>query len=158
MSQKVKSYVIFYTFPNSTPWDYAILYSATTLWDRALLEYMDETQKVIVSEVLCRMLGTFIPEQVKTHWHSVFYNCSCLTCNKFSFSLSLSLSRAAPMAYGGSQARGWIVAFAAGLCRSNAGSESSLQPTPSSWQHRILSPLSKARDWTHNFMVPSWIH
>ena len=27
-----------------------------------------------------------------------------------------------------------------------------------SWQCRIINPLSKARDPTHNFMVPSWIH
>ena len=27
-----------------------------------------------------------------------------------------------------------------------------------SWQHQILNPLSKARDWTHNLMVPSQIH
>ena len=28
----------------------------------------------------------------------------------------------------------------------------------SSWQHHVLNPLSKARDQTHNLMVPSWIH
>ena len=27
----------------------------------------------------------------------------------------------------------------------------------SSKQHWILNPLSKARDWNHNLMVPSWI-
>ena len=61
----------------------------------------------------------------------------------FGFSLSLSIyiffffglfaiSRAAPMAYGGSQARGQIGAVAAGLrqSHSNAGSESHLRPTP----------------------------
>ena len=44
----------------------------------------------------------------------------------------LSFSRVAPMAYGGSQARGLIWAVAAGLCHShsNARSEPSLQPTP----------------------------
>ena len=26
-----------------------------------------------------------------------------------------------------------------------------------SWQRRILKPLSKARDRTHNLIVPSWI-
>ena len=49
-------------------------------------------------------------------------------------SLSLSLSfRAAPVAYGGSQARGWIGgAVAASLCHShsNVGSRLRLQPTP----------------------------
>ena len=28
----------------------------------------------------------------------------------------------------------------------------------SSWQCRILNPLSKAGDQTHNVMVPSWVH
>ena len=27
----------------------------------------------------------------------------------------------------------------------------------STWQHQVLNPLSKARDQTHNLMVPSWI-
>ena len=54
-------------------------------------------------------------------------------------SLSVSLSliylfifwlvRAAPVAYGNSQARGLIGAAAAGLCHSNAGSKPHLQPT-----------------------------
>ena len=52
-----------------------------------------------------------------------------------SLSLSLSLSffclfRATPMAYGSSQARGWIGATAASLCHSNTGSEPCLWPTP----------------------------
>ena len=40
-------------------------------------------------------------------------------------------SRAAPMEYGGSRARGLVGAVAAGLCysHSNAGSEPHLQPT-----------------------------
>ena len=43
-----------------------------------------------------------------------------------------AFSRAAPTAYGGSQARCLIGAIATGLCQShsNAGSELSLQPTP----------------------------
>ena len=43
-----------------------------------------------------------------------------------------AFSRAAPMAYGSSQARGLIRAVAAGLCQShsNAGSEPLLQPVP----------------------------
>ena len=46
--------------------------------------------------------------------------------------LFVSFPRAAPAAYGGSQARGLIRAVAAGLCQShsNAGSEQHLQPTP----------------------------
>ena len=53
--------------------------------------------------------------------------------------------RAATVAYGGSQARGPIRAVAAGLYHS-------------SWQRRILNPLSRDRDQTRNLMVPRWIH
>ena len=59
--------------------------------------------------------------------------------------------KAAPMAYGNSQARGRIGTAAAGLhhSHSNARSKLHLQPTPHLNQHRwIPDPLSKARDWT----------
>ena len=49
--------------------------------------------------------------------------------------------RAAPMAYGGSQARGRIGAVAGGLHHSSC-------------QHQILNPLREARDRTRNLMVP----
>ena len=81
-----------------------------------------------------------------------------------------AISWAAPAAYGDSQARGPIGAVATGLhqSHSNVRSEPRLQPTPqlgavatglhhSSWQRRIVNPLSKGRDRTHNLMVPSWI-
>ena len=55
------------------------------------------------------------------------------------------LFQAAPVAYRGSQARGWITDAAAGLCHS-------------SWQHQNLNPLSEARDRTLNLIVPSRIH
>ena len=61
------------------------------------------------------------------------------------FCLFVLLFRAAPVAYGGSQARGPIGATAAGIYHS-------LQ------QRRILNPLSDARDRTRNLMVPSQIH
>ena len=50
----------------------------------------------------------------------------------FFFLFFLAISWAAAMAYGGSQARGWIRAVAASLrqSHSNSGSEPSLQPTP----------------------------
>ena len=48
----------------------------------------------------------------------------------FFFFLVFCLFRAAPMAYGGSQARGPIGAVAASLHHSHAGSEPCLQPTP----------------------------
>ena len=46
--------------------------------------------------------------------------------------LFIYLFRAAPAAYGGSQARGPVGAIATGLCQShcNAGSEPQLRPTP----------------------------
>ena len=65
-----------------------------------------------------------------------------------SFSLSLSLLRAAPTAYGGSQARGRIEAIAAGLhhSHSNARSEPRLR--------QILNPQSEARGFVS--AVPRW--
>ena len=50
----------------------------------------------------------------------------------FFFFVFFAFSRAAPVAYGGSQARGLIGAVAAGLCQShsNARSKPRLQPTP----------------------------
>ena len=65
--------------------------------------------------------------------------------------------RAAPTAYGGSQARGLVRAVADGLCQShcNASSEPHLHLHHSSQQRQILNPLSKARDQTHNLMIPS---
>ena len=50
----------------------------------------------------------------------------------FLFFFSLPFSRAAPTAYGGSQARGLIGAVATGLrhSHSNTGSELHLRPTP----------------------------
>ena len=67
----------------------------------------------------------------------LFFVLFCFVC--------LLLFRAALAAYGGSQARGQIRAVAAGLHHR-------------SQQRQILNPLSKARDRTHNSMVPSWIH
>ena len=64
----------------------------------------------------------------------------------FSFFLVLlSLSRAAPAAHGGSQARGWIGAAATDLChcRSNLGSEPVLDPHHSPRQHQIPNPPNK---------------
>ena len=56
------------------------------------------------------------------------------------------LSRAAPTAYGGSQARGLIGAVATGLhhSHSNGGSELRLRPTPQ--VTAMPDPLSEARD------------
>ena len=55
------------------------------------------------------------------------------------------LFRAAPAAYGNSQARGWIKASAANLHHS-------------SWQRQVLNPMREARDWTCDLMDTNWVH
>ena len=40
---------------------------------------------------------------------------------------------------------------------SNTGSEPCLQPAPQLRATRIVNPLSKGRDRTHNLMLPSWV-
>ena len=70
------------------------------------------------------------------------------------------LFKAAPTAYGGSQARGPIGAAAAGLHHnhSNAGSEPPLRPTPQLKAKRwILNPQSQVRDGTHILTDTSWV-
>ena len=64
----------------------------------------------------------------------------------------LSFFRAAPKAYGDSQARGLIGAVAAGLHQSCI-----CDLHHSSWQHWILNPLREAKDGTCNLMVSSQI-
>ena len=78
----------------------------------------------------------------------------------FYFYFIFLLFRAAPAAYGGSQARNRIGATAAGLrhSHSNAISELVCSLHHGSRQHWNLNPLSEARDPTQNLMVPSWIH
>ena len=81
-------------------------------------------------------------------------------CSSSSFFFFFLLFRATLVAYGGFQTRGQIRATAASLCHShhNTGSELCLQPNHSSWQHKMLNPLSKARNRTCNIMAPSQIH
>ena len=74
------------------------------------------------------------------------------------------LFRTAPMAYGGSQARGQIRAVAPGLHHSHnhMGSKPCLQPTPQLTaigvtSSQILNPLTEARDWTYILMDTSLI-
>ena len=62
----------------------------------------------------------------------------------FFFFFFFSLFRAAPAAYGSSQARGRMGAAAAGL-------------TPQPQQHGVLNPLSRARDRTQVLMDTSWV-
>ena len=77
----------------------------------------------------------------------------------FFFFCLFSFSGAAPVAYGGSKARGLIRA----VFPAYAGATATRDPSRicdlphSSQQHKILNPLSEVRDRTHNFMVPCWI-
>ena len=67
--------------------------------------------------------------------------------------------RAAPVAYGSFQARGWIGATTASLTTAAATPDPSFiwDPYHSSQQRWILNPLSEARVRTHNLMDPSWV-
>ena len=73
----------------------------------------------------------------------------------FSFFCLFAFSRAAPVAYGGSQARGLIGADITAAATQHPSPVCNLHH--SSQQSRILKALSKARDRTRNLMVPSWI-
>jgi len=88
------------------------------------------------------------------------YKASGLTLNFFIvFVLCVCVfSRAAYVAYGGSQAKGLIRAVATGLHQghNNSGSEPRLRPTPQ--LTATPDPLSEARDQTHNLMVPGRFH
>ena len=75
----------------------------------------------------------------------------------FSSSFFLSFFRATPMAYGSSQSRGPIRAIAAGLYHSHSNLSHVYHLHHSSQQHRILNPLSKARDRTGILMDTSWV-
>ena len=75
------------------------------------------------------------------------------------FFVFFAFSRAAPAAYGGSQASGLNGAVAASLrhSHSNAGSEPHLRPIPQLTAMPDPHPLSEARNQTCNLIVPSWI-
>ena len=76
----------------------------------------------------------------------IVWRCQFFWCVFFFF----SFFRAAPVAYGSSQSRGWIGAAAASLCHSHSiavGSEPPLQPTPQ----------PEARDQTYIFMDTSQV-
>ena len=63
--------------------------------------------------------------------------------------------RAAPVAYGSSQARGPVRAAAASLRQSHSNSGYEPRLHHSSRQHRILNPVGEARDWTRTLMDAS---
>ena len=89
----------------------------------------------MVSKKKERCLGTLLNNTVKPGLAHVAEGVQNPTFKRkkvgFFFGL-FAISWAAPVAYGGSQARGRIGAVAASLCQShsNAGSKPRLQPTP----------------------------
>ena len=91
--------------------------------------------------------------QVENFMMPIGFFCFC-----FCFCL-LSFKGCTRAAYGGSQARGRIGAVGAGLHHSHSDTRSKLhlQPIPQLWQHRILNPLSEARDRTCVLMDASQI-
>jgi len=74
-------------------------------------------------------------------------------CDHFLF----CLFRAAPTAYGNSQAKGRIGAAAASLLQAMSDLSHICNPCHSLWKCQILNPLSKARDRTHILMDTSQI-
>ena len=86
----------------------------------------------------------------------ILYSCSFAEgfCLFFFF---FGIFRAAPMECGGSQARGLIggvvPAYATATVSPDLSRVCNLHH--SSWQCQILNPMSEARDWTCNLMVPS---
>ena len=78
----------------------------------------------------------------------------------FTWAFFFFFFRTTPMAYGGSQARGRIIAVAAGLCHShsNAGSKQYLWPTSQLTATPDSQPIvSKARNRTCILMDASWV-
>ena len=75
------------------------------------------------------------------------------------FFVCVCLFRAAPMAYGGSQARGLIRATVAGLHQSpsNTRSEPRQQPTPQLTAMPDPQPTEQGQGSNPQPMVPSWI-
>ena len=81
---------------------------------------------------------------------------SCYNNEQIFFFFFFWLFRAAPMAYGSSQARGQIRAAAANLHDSHRNA-SICNLHHSSWQCWILNPLRETRDWFCFLMDTSWV-
>ena len=116
--------------------------------------YLEEIKKE-TEEIICKIIG------FKDLGFAVF-PASFKFIYLFIYFLVFCPFRAAPTAYGGSLARGRIRTAATSLCQSHSNARSPdlswvCNLHHSSWQCRILNPLSEARDQTRNLMVPSRI-
>ena len=94
-------------------------------------------------------------------WWSIWSQGHVAFLNFFSFlgGGSFCLFGAASTVYRDSQARGPVGTVVTGLCHSHSTRDPSrvCDLHHSSWQHRILNPVSKAREWTHILMDASRI-
>ena len=94
-----------------------------------------------------------IPNLQKSYKNSTKNNFLCVFVCLFCFSM------AAPTAYRSSQARGWaglqLLAYTTATATWDPSHVCDLRH--SSWQCRIVNPLSEARDGTHIPMNPSWV-
>ena len=81
-----------------------------------------------------------------------------MPCYLFFFIFIFWLFRAAPMAYGSSQAMGWVGAAAAGLCHSHSNSRSKPHLRPTLQLTATFNPPRETRDQTHVLMDTSWVH
>ena len=117
---------------------------------------------VMASKGFTKIAGVFVRKICSLkHWAKITSGTvdSFLEIVLFLFFSLFAFSRAASVAYEGSQARGLIGAVAASCAKATATQDSShvCDLPHSSQQRRIPNPLSKARDGTGNLMVPSWI-
>ena len=95
----------------------------------------------LVTDCTVRLPLTRITPLLTSDSIYLFYVCVCVCVCSF-------FSRATPVAYRSSQARGWIGGAASNLHHSHSNSGSELWPTPqhhSSWQHQILNSLREGR-------------
>ena len=88
------------------------------------------------------------------------YLCTFMAHNSHTINLNIFIYclffRATSMAYGGSQARGWIRAAAAGLCHSHSNVESEARLWPKTKLTAMLPPYLTERGqgsnlWTHGY-------
>ena len=97
--------------------------------------------------------------QMRATFHSNLKDWVFFVCFVLFVCLFVCYVRAAPMAYGGSQARGLIGAVASSLPTVIAMQDLSqvCNLHHSSWQRQIRKPLSETRDRTCVLMDPSWV-